>query len=320
MKVLVTSRLPEKIRKKIDLKYETTHFDAGDMMPKEVLLTQIGEYEALVCPLSQMVDHEVIEQGQRLKLIANFGAGFNNIDIEAASKKKIAVTNTPAKGSTRATAEITMALILMCMRDIPYWQKDLGTDRFRGWRPTYGLGRSLAGKTLGIIGMGAIGSAVAECARAFGMHIIYWNRSPKQIEGACAVKTREEIYEKADVITLHLAYTAALKHLISVDELDKMKPDAVLINAARGPLLDEKALLAHLKKQPEFKVGLDVYEWEPLFSPELLNSDQAVLLPHLGNATVEAREEMGEMILDNLEAVAAGEKPPYLVNPDFLRG
>lgn len=320
MKVLVTSRLPEKIREKMEKKYEVVQFENGDMMPQESLLTQIEDYEALVCPLSQCIDREVIEKGRRLKLIANFGAGFNNIDLKAASKRGIAVTNTPAQGSTRATAEITMALILMIMRDIPRWQKDLGTDRFRGWRPTYGMGESLSGKILGIIGMGSIGTAVAQCARAFGMNVLYWNRSSKEVEGALAVRSREEIYEKADVITLHLAYNEKLKHLISQEQLNKMKPDAVLINAARGPLIDEKALIEHLKKHPEFKVGLDVYEREPLFSQELLQSDQAVLFPHLGNATVQAREEMGEMILQNLDAVVKGQKPPFLVNDNFLRG
>lgn len=316
MKILITSNVPEKIINELRDNFNVDYHDSNLPLTKEEIMERIQNAEGLVCPLSDKIDKEIIDAGKNLKIISNYGAGYDNIDVDYAKEKGIIVTNAPAPSSAVSTAELTFALILSAARRLSQAEKNLREGNFLGWRPAYFLGTELRGKTLGIIGMGNIGKNVAKRALAFEMKVIYHSRNRKEDveEWGAVYKDKEEVIRNADFLTIHTAFKQELHHMIGEKEFDSMKDSAYFINAARGPLMDESALVKVLKSGSIKGAALDVYEFEPKVSEELLELDNVLLIPHLGNATVEARMEMGEAVVHNLLDYKKGEDPRNKVN------
>lgn len=317
-KVFVTSSVPKKILKGLEENFELNYHDSDEGLSEEELMKGAADADAIFCPLSDKITKRVIDAGEKLKIVANYGAGFDNIDLNAAREKDVVVTNAPATNSASSTAELTVALILAAARGIVSGDKLTRAGKFYGWKPNFHLGRQLNGKTLGIIGMGNIGKKVAKIMSAFDMDIIYYNRTrlSEADEAALGLKYMEidELVEKCDVLTLHTAFSPELKHLINYERIMKMNNNTILVNASRGPIVAEADLIRALNEEKFFGVGLDVYEFEPKYDVELEKFDRVILAPHLGNATFEAREEMGEIALKNLIAVKNGEAAPNKVN------
>ncbi|MBF2631642.1 2-hydroxyacid dehydrogenase family protein [Listeria seeligeri] len=308
--VLVTGKLlPETMKALEKWQVETI---IGEELTEENLIKKAAKVDAIICPLSTQITAKVLESAENLKIVANIGAGFDNIDVKKAKELGIAVTNTPDV-STEATAELTLGLILAVARRITEGDRLCREtpEEFKGWAPTFFLGTELTGKTLGIIGLGRIGQAVAKRAVAFGMKIIYSGHNPKDWDAEFV--SQEELLKRSDVVTIHAAYNPDLKHLINEETLRMMKPSAFLINAARGPVVEEAALVKALKNEEIAGAALDVFEFEPKIGEELRGLDNVVLTPHIGNATVETRSEMGRMAISNVEAVLAGKAPIHSV-------
>lgn len=292
-------------------------FNQPGLITKDELIRQVHSAKVLITSLSTNVDQDVINAAPQLRLIANFGAGFNNIDVKYARQKNIVVTNTPFV-STTATAELASGLIIALSRRIVEGDQVMRTTGFDGWAPLYFLGHELAGKTLGIIGMGGIGQAVAKRMHAFDMPIIYTQRhqlSPA-VEAQCAATfvSQAELLKTADVITIHAPLTTATHHLLAASEFTQMKATALLINAARGPIIDEAALLAALTDHRIAGAALDVYEAEPHVASQFTKLANVILTPHIGNATVEARDAMAAIVANNAVATLTDETPKYIVN------
>lgn len=317
-KILITMRVPKDTLDMLSKNFELDYNDSLEFLPKDVLKEKIKNADAALIPLSEKWDKEIIDSAKNLKIIANFGAGYDNIDIEAASVKGIIVTNAPAKGSTNATAEIAMGLIVDIMRGITRGEEALRKGEFKGWKPTFGLGPVLYGKTLGIFGLGRIGKGVAARAKAFGMNVIYNSRTKLEdsLEKELGVKYVEfdELLKQSDVISLNPSYSKELHHLFNEEAFKNMKPSAYLVNTSRGPIIDEKALSKALEEKVIKGAAIDVYEFEPAVTESLLKLDNIVLSPHLGNASIEARDEMGMMAAKNILAVLNGEEAPNKVN------
>lgn len=315
MKILITSSIPEEILKDFR-NYEIQIHNSQVPMKKEEIIQKIENAEVLVCPLSDKIDRDIIDAGKNLKLIANYGAGYDNIDIDYAREKNIIVTNAPAPSSATSTAELAFCLILCTSRNIFQAEKNLRKGEFLGWRPNYFLGSQLKNKTLGIIGMGNIGKNVAKRALAFEMNVIYHSKNRKQDIEDLSIKyvEKEELLKQSDIISLHTSFVKELWHMIGENEFNIMKKEAILINTARGPLVDEKALIQALKNKKIKMAGLDVYEYEPQISKELLELENVILIPHLGNATVKARGEMGKAVLENIKDYSNGIIPRNKVN------
>lgn len=267
------------------------------------------------------IDAEVLESAPKLKLIANFGVGYNNIAVETATKLGIALTNTPGVLAD-ATADIAWALLMNATRRIGEGERMIRSGAWKCWGPLQLLGGDLTGTTLGIIGMGNIGKAMVSRAKGFSMRVIYWSRtrlSPEQEKDlGIEYHERDDLIREADFISLHVALTEETTHLISHRELDLMKPSACLINTTRGPVVDEKALVDALREGKIAGAGLDVFENEPEVEVGLLELENVVLTPHLGSATVGTRTRMGMMVADNIEAFIKGRPYPNLVNTDVL--
>lgn len=317
-KILITMRVPKDTLDMLSKNFELDYNDSLEFLPKDVLKEKIKNADAALIPLSEKWDKEIIDSAKNLKIIANFGAGYDNIDIEAAREKGIIVTNAPAKGSTNATAEIAMGLIVDIMRGITRGEEALRKGEFKGWKPTFGLGPVLYGKTLGIFGLGRIGKGVAARAKAFGMNVIYNSRTKLEdsLEKELGVKYVEfdELLKQSDVISLNPSYSKELHHLFNEEAFKNMKPSAYLVNTSRGPIIDEKALSKALEEKVIKGAAIDVYEFEPAVTESLLKLDNIVLSPHLGNASIEARDEMGMMAAKNIIAVLNGEEAPNKVN------
>ncbi|MBF2440619.1 NAD(P)-dependent oxidoreductase [Listeria seeligeri] len=308
--VLVTGKLlPETMKALEKWQVETI---IGEELTEENLIKKAAKVDAIICPLSTQITAKVLESAENLKIVANIGAGFDNIDVKKAKELGIAVTNTPDV-STEATAELTLGLILAVARRITEGDRLCREtpEEFKGWAPTFFLGTELTGKTLGIIGLGRIGQAVTKRAVAFGMEIIYSGHNQKDWDAEFV--SQEELLKRSDVVTIHAAYNPDLKHLINEETLRMMKPSAFLINAARGPVVEEAALVKALKNEEIAGAALDVFEFEPKIGEELRGLDNVVLTPHIGNATVETRSEMGRMAISNVEAVLAGKAPIHSV-------
>lgn len=292
-------------------------YDGTGLIDKAELLAQVSDIEALITPLSTSVDSDVIDAAPNLKIIANFGAGFNNIDAKYARSKGIDVTNTPLV-STVSTAELTFGLIVSVMRRIVEGDQLMRTTGFDGWAPLFFLGHELANKTLGIIGMGSIGQAVAKRMHAFDMNIIYNNRhqldeATEQALGAKFV-SRDELLKQADVVTIHAPLSPETTHMLGAEQFAEMKDSAYLINAARGPVIDESALLTALQQGTLAGAGLDVYEAEPEVADGFKALKNVVLTPHIGNATVEARDAMAKIVATNAVKKLQGAAADYVVN------
>ena len=317
MKLLITSNIPEKIYDELDKNFEISYHDSNVPLSKEEIIEMIKAQDALLCPLSDKIDREVIDAGDNLKIIANYGAGFDNIDIDYAREKGIVVTNAPAPASAVSTAELTFGLMLAAARKIVSGDKVTRAGEFYGWRPTFYLGSQLKGKTLGIIGLGNIGKNLAKRARAFEMKVVYYSRTRKEDfekEFDIEYLDKDEVISSADFLSLHTAFVPDLRHMISKKELEMMKKSAILINASRGPIVNEDALADALIENVIAGAALDVYEFEPRVNNKLMDLDNVILAPHLGNATFEARLEMGENAKDNLIDFKSGKNPKNKVN------
>ncbi len=279
------------------------------------LLWEVRDCDALLCLLTDRIDRAVIDAAPRLKCIANYAVGFNNIDLDYASARGIVVCNT-AGVLTESTADLAFALILSSARRIVEGDIFTRGGLFRGWEPMLMLGQDVHHKTLGLIGMGRIASAVARRATGFDMRIIYHSRStPKgNIPASCHPVSLHQLLREADIISIHVPLTAETRHMLGKQELDMMKPTAVLINTARGPVVDEAALAEALASGKLAAAGLDVYENEPEIHPDLLKLPNVVLLPHIGSASITTRTAMGMLAANNAIAVIRGEEPPSRVN------
>ncbi len=316
MKLLITSNLPDEIYNNLPESLEIDYHNSNIPLSEEEIKERVVGKDFLICPLSDKINKDIIDQGKDLKLIMNYGAGFDNIDINYAKEKNIIVTNAPATSSAVSTAELAFGLILAISRRLIAGEKDLRDGNFLGWRPTYFLGDQLKGKTLGIIGMGNIGKNLAKRALAFEMDVIYYSRTRKEDIEKLGVKfvDKEDLMRNSDIVSIHTAFSKDLKHMISKEDFNLMKESAFLINAARGPLVSEENLIDALKNKRIKGAALDVYEFEPKVSDELLSLDNVVLIPHLGNATWEARMEMGQAVVDNLKDFLDNKEPRNKVN------
>lgn len=313
MKLFISARIPEQLLPPLQEAYEVQYHDSLLPLSKEELIAHVKDADALLCPLSDKIDEEIL-RASHLKIVANYGAGFDNVNIDAAKDLGIAVTNAPAPSSAVSTAELTFGLILDALRHISSGDRLTRRGEFTGWRPTFGLGDQLQGKTLGIFGLGRIGRNLAQRAEAFGMKILYTSRSLKETPKTWHAVDFETLLKESDVLSLHAAYTKDLHHLIDEKALSQMKPSAVLINAARGPMVSEEALIKALEEKTIKAAALDVYEFEPKVSEKLLSMENVTLVPHLGNATLEARLEMGRAAVENLLAFSKGQSLPNQVN------
>jgi len=313
--VRVTRTLLPAVEKRMAELFDT-RFNADDVpLTRDALVAAMADCDVLVPTVTDSIDASIIAAAPpRLKLIASYGAGVNHIDLAAAKAKGIMVTNTPGV-FTDDTADLTMALILNVPRRLGEGHRAMRNGEWSGWSPTGMLGHRIGGKTLGIIGLGRIGEAVAMRAKAFGMNIIYNKRSrlPASVEDELGVTFEPDIdrlVARSDIITLHCPLTADTHKIINADRIAHMKPNAYVINSSRGELIDEDALIAALQSGRIAGAGLDVYTHEPAVDSRFLSIANAVLLPHLGSATVEGREASGERVITNIRVWADGHRPP----------
>ena len=309
----VTNRLPDPALEMLREAGELRIADRTDAVPRADLLVLVAGADAVLTLLHDRVDEELLEAaGPRLRCVANVAVGYDNVDIEAAARRGIVVTNTPGVLDD-ATADLTMALLLAATRRVAEGDRLIRAGRPWTWGMSFMLGSGLRGKLLGIVGLGGIGRRVAERARAFGMEIAYHQRNPAPAEVEAGLGAErlplEELLARADVLSLHCPLTPETRHLIGGVELAAMKPSAVLVNAARGPVVDEPALARALAAGEIAAAGLDVYEHEPRVEPALLELENVVLAPHLGSATVETRTAMAELAARNAISVLRGEEP-----------
>ncbi|PFK45519.1 hydroxyacid dehydrogenase [Bacillus cereus] len=318
-KILVAGNIPE-IGLQLLQNHEIEMYDKEELISSEELAKRIAGKDALLSLLSTKVTKEVIDAAPDLKIIANYGAGYDNIDYKYALEKGIAVTNTP-KVSTEATAELTFALLLAAARRIPEGDTLCRTVGFNGWAPLFFLGREVYGKTIGVIGLGEIGKAVAKRAKAFGMNVIYTGPNRKQeveAELDATYVTLDELLQTADFITINCAYNPSLHHMIDAEQFKMMKKTAYIVNAARGPIMNELALAHALETNEIEGAALDVFEFEPKITEKLKGLKNVVLTPHVGNATFETRDAMAEVAVRNILAVLEGEEPVTPVNQKVL--
>ena len=309
-RILLTRRWPEAVEARLAASYAVTLNESDAPMDAAALAAAMREHDALCPTVTDRITREVIlTEGRRARIIGNYGAGFEHIDLDAAREAGIVVTNTPDV-LTDATADIAMTLILMATRRAGEGERELRAGDWTGWRPTHLLGRSLRGKVLGLVGYGRIARAVAERAKAFGMRIAVHSRSrAEDVPEAAYHASLDSLLRIADVVSLHAPGGAATRHMIDAAALEAMKRDAVLVNTGRGTLIDEAALADALRAGTIAAAGLDVYEREPAVEAALADLPNAVLLPHLGSATLETREAMGMKVADNLDAFFAGREP-----------
>src|SRR5277367_1431836 len=322
-KVVVTRKLPDPVETRMRELFDTELNIEDAPMDAAALASALQRAEVLVSTITDRIDAKVIAaSGEQLKLIANFGAGVDHIDVTAATDRGITVTNTPGV-LTDDTADLTMGLIMAVSRRVVEGAEVIHKGDFHGWSPTWMLGRRIGGKRLGIIGMGRIGQALARRARAFGLSIHYHNRKPvgprlaEELE-ATYWESLDQMLARMDFISVNCPHTPATYHLLSARRLKLIRPHAILVNTARGEVIDEGALAAMLAAGELAGAGLDVYEHEPAVNPKLLKLPNVVLLPHMGSATIEGRVDMGEKVIVNIRTWMDGHKPPDRVIPSML--
>lgn len=314
----VTRRLPEEVEHWLASHFEVELNSEDRPLSREELASAMRRHDALLPTITDRIDPELIAtEGRRVKIIANYGAGLDHVDLDAARAADLVVTNTPDV-LTEATAELAVLLMLMAARRAGEGERELRAGQWTGWRPTHLVGQGLSGATLGLVGFGRIAQATATKAQGLGMRIRYFSRSraPAEIEarhGAIYAGSIEGLVESSDVVSLHVPGGAETRHLIDRTLLGRVRPGSILVNTARGAVIDEAALAEALANGRLAAVGLDVYEQEPRVHPALLASPRAVLLPHLGSATIQARTAMGMQAAKNLIAYFAGEALPNRV-------
>jgi len=319
--IFVAGKIPDKAEEILS-DYPVNVFEGVQLITEEELCHEVKNAEAILSLLSTPISKKVIDAAKNVKIIANYGAGFNNIDVDYATEKGIHVTNTPFV-STDATAELTLGILLAVSRRVVEGDELCRTQGFNGWAPLFFRGTEVSGKTLGIYGFGNIGQAVAKRALAFNMDIIY--SQPRRLSSELEAKynatyvSMEEMLSTADFITLHCPYKQELHHLFGKEEFLKMKKSAFFINAARGPLVNEKELVSALKDGEIAGAALDVFEFEPSITEELKSLSNVVLTPHIGNATYETRDAMSEVAANNIVEVLNGRNPISPVNRILIK-
>jgi glyoxylate reductase len=318
-RVVVTRMIPDAGLEALRKNHDVFAWAEDGSIPRERLLEVVKGAAAIVSLLNDRIDEELLDAaGPQLRVVANVAVGFNNIDVAACASRGIVATNTPGV-LTEATADVAMALILMTTRQLGQGERLIRSGESWQWGMFHMLGHGIQGRQLGIIGLGQIGIALARRAKAFGMTVAYSNRRP--VEPAVAAEldaTRMDLrtlLTSSDVVSLHCPYSSATHHLIGTEQLEAMRSTAYLINTARGPIVDESALVHALQNDIIAGAGLDVFEREPLVHPGLLRRHNAVLIPHLGSATIETRTAMATLAAANVNAVLNGETPPTPINP-----
>jgi glyoxylate reductase len=320
--VLVTRRVPAPVVERLDARCHLEVWEGEGVMPRAELLERAAGKAGLVTMLTDTVDGELLDRaGPGLRVVANYAVGHDNLDLDACTARGVLATNTPDV-VTEATADLSWALLLAAARRVPEGDRFLRSRRPWIWGPEFFLGFEVHGKTLGVVGLGRIGRAVARRAAGFGMAVLYTarRRLPPGREAELGVAWREldELLAEADFVSLHLGLSPATRHLLDAERLARMKPTAVLVNTARGPIVDEAALAAALAAGRPGAAGLDVFEREPEVHPGLLELDNVTVVPHLGTATLETRVAMGLTAAANVLAALAGARPPNLLNPEAL--
>ena len=319
-KVVVTRRLPIEVETRMADMFATVLRVDDTPMSQDELAEAISDCDVFVPTVTDRIDAAVLSHASdRLRLIANFGAGTNHIDVSTAHAKGIPVSNTPGV-LTEDTADLAMALILAVSRRLVEGDSNLRAGEFTGWSPTYMLGHRVRGGKLGILGMGRIGQALARRATAFGLDVHYHNRRrvPKAIEDTLGATWHEDLdtlVGEVNFLSIHCPATPSTYHLINAARLSKMRPDSYIVNTARGEIIDEAALAAAIKSGTISGAGLDVYEQEPKPHPDLLDLPNVILAPHIGSATHESRREMGELVLINIRAMMDHHSAPNRVLP-----
>ena len=324
--VIVTRKLPGVVETRMCELFDTRLNIDDKPMPRSALAEALRAAEVIVPTVTDRIDAELIELAvPQMKLIANFGNGVDNIDVTAALARGMTVTNTPGV-LTEDTADMTMALILAVARRIVEGAKIIPAGEWTGWAPTWMLGRRISGKRLGIVGMGRIGQALAERAKAFGLQIHYHNRRPVAAAIAEALnatywESLDQMLARMDIISVNCPHTPATYHLLSARRLKYLGPHAIIVNTARGEIIDETALTRMLETDELAGAGLDVFEHEPAVSQKLVrlaNAGKVTLLPHMGSATAESRIDMGEKVIINIRTFMDGHRPPDRVLPAML--
>lgn len=289
------------------------------VLTKAEIIEGIKDKDALLCLLTDTIDGELMDANLNLKVISNYAVGFNNIDVDAATQRGIPITNTPGV-LTETTADFAWTLLMATARRIVEGDKFTRAGKYKGWGPMLLLGCDVYGKTLGIVGMGRIGQAMARRAIGFDMKVIYFDEyrlsQDKEKELGVEYMSFEEVIKTADFVSIHVPLMDSTHHLFKKEEFEMMKENAILINSARGPIVDEKALVEALKNKTIAGAGLDVYEDEPLLASGLAELDNAVLAPHIASATVETRTKMATMAAANVLAALEGKVPPNIVNKE----
>jgi glyoxylate reductase len=323
LSVVVTRRLPEPVETRMTELFDVRLRETDDKMTREELAEAMATCDVLVPTITDQIDAGLIAKaGERLKLIASYGSGFDHIDVATARSRGILVSNTPGV-VTEDTADMTLALILAVTRRIPEGLAAMQAGQWQGWAPTAFLGGRLGGRRLGILGMGRIGQAVARRARAFGMQVHYHNRRRVRPEIEAELEATywdslDQMIARMDVLTVNCPHTPSTFHLLNARRLKLLKPSAVIVNTSRGEVIDENALTRGLKAGEIAGAGLDVYEHGTDVNPELRSLRNVVLLPHMGSATLEGRIEMGEKVIINIKTFADGHRPPDQVVPAML--
>lgn len=324
--ILVTQKVPDPAYPLLEaIGAVEANWKEGVIWPYETLLHRGPGHDYLYCLLTDTIDAGFLAAcaaaTPRLKLVANMAVGYNNIDVTAATRLGITVTNTPGVLSD-TTADLTFALLLAAARRLPESERFLRAGRYSGWGPLLFCGAEVHASTLGLVGAGRIGKLVAKRASGFDMRVLYYNTHrllPEEEDRYNLTYTSlEDLLRLSDFVSIHTPYTAATHHLIDERALSLMKSSAILINTARGPIVDEKALVRALQNGTIAGAGLDVFEQEPAIEPELLTMEQVVLLPHIGSASLQTRTLMATMASQNIVAHASGQCPPNIVNPDVL--
>jgi glyoxylate reductase len=321
LKIFVTRRIPEPGLRLLEKHHQMEVNPYDRVLTKEEIIKGVKGKDGLLCLLTDPIDRKVIESEPNLKMIASYAVGYNNIDIKAATKRGIPVSNTPGV-LTDATSDMAWALLFSVARRIVEADKFTRTGKFKGWAPMLMHGQDVTNRTLGVVGAGRIGTAFALKSKGFNMNVLYVDEKKNEtLEKEVNAKkvTFDELLKKSDFISLHVPLMPSTHHLIGEKELNMMKKNAVLINTSRGPVVDEQALVFALKEKQIFGAGLDVYEHEPEIAEELKKLDNAVLQPHSASATIESRTKMAIMAAENMVAGLKGEIPNNCVNKEVFK-
>jgi glyoxylate reductase len=320
--VLVTRKVPAPVRARLEGRCRLEVWEGDGVMPRAELLDRVAGKAGLLAMLTDRVDGELLDRaGRQLRVVANYAVGHDNLDLDALTARGVLATNTPDV-VTEATADLAWALLLAAARRVAEGDRFLRARRPWVWGPEFFLGFEVHGKTLGVVGLGRIGRAVARRAAGFGMPVVYTARRrlapDREADLGVAWRELDELLAEADFVTVHTGLSPATRHLIGAEQLRRMKATGVLVNTARGPIVDEAALAEALAAGEIGAAGLDVFEREPEVHPGLLELDNVAIVPHLGTATVETREAMGATAAGNLLAALDGRRPPNLLNPGAL--